>query len=118
MPTHLTLTIPTTDPTLRRELEQGVEEYADVTQAKSYTDLETVKLVLEFVDMSVSIVANVGAILLALRELQARRAAQGHDEVITVGAPGAEQVPVNEADAELLARLLNQEPPDEPGANQ
>jgi hypothetical protein len=46
MPTHLILTIPTTDPTLRRELEQGVEEYADVTQAKSYTDLETVKLVL------------------------------------------------------------------------
>jgi hypothetical protein len=115
---HLTITIPTTDPTLRRELEQGVEEYADVTQAKSYTDLETVKLVLEFVDMSVSIVANVGAILLALRELQARRAAQGHDDQITVGPPGGEQVPVEDADAELLARLLNQEPPDEPGANQ
>jgi hypothetical protein len=46
MPTHLIVTIPTSDPTLRRELEQGVEEYADVTQAKSYTDLETVKLVL------------------------------------------------------------------------
>jgi len=38
--------LPTTDPTLRRELEQGVEEYADVTQAKSYTYLETVKLML------------------------------------------------------------------------
>jgi len=118
MPTHLIVTIPTTDPTLRRQMEQSVEEYADVTQAKSYTDLETAKLVLEFVDMSVSIVANVGAILLALRELQARRASQGHDEVITVGAPGAEQVPVNEADEELLTRLLNQEPPDQSGARQ
>jgi hypothetical protein len=93
MPTHLIVTIPSSDPALRRQVEQGVEEYADVTQAKSYTDLETLRLVLDLVDMSVGIVANVGAILLALRELQARRTAQGHDEVITVGAPGGEQVP-------------------------
>jgi hypothetical protein len=118
MPTHLTLTIPTTDPTLRRELEQGVEEYADVTQAKSYTDLETVKLVLEVIGEGVSIAGGVAGILAFIRSLKQEKEQQGHNVNITIGVPGGAEVPVEDADAELLARLLNQEPPDEPGANQ
>jgi hypothetical protein len=59
MPKSLTITIPTTDPTLRSELEHGIEEHADVAQARSYTDLETVKLVLELVETGISIAGGV-----------------------------------------------------------
>jgi hypothetical protein len=108
------VTIPTTDPTLRSELEQGIEEYADVTQAKSYTDLETVKLVLEIVGEGAGIAANVAAVLLFLRTLNAERAAQGHEDQITVGPPDGPQVPIDQADDALLAQLLR----DVPGARQ
>lgn len=37
MPKLLTLTIPTTDATLPREIEQGVAEYADVRQSQRAT---------------------------------------------------------------------------------
>jgi len=40
---QLIVTIPSTDPTLRREIKQDIEEYADVRQSQSYTDPETVR---------------------------------------------------------------------------
>jgi hypothetical protein len=93
---HLTLTIPTTDPTLRRDLEQGVEEYADVTQAKSYTDLETVKLVLELVGEGISIAGGVAGILAFIRSLKQEKEQQGHTVNITIGVPGGAEVPIEQ----------------------
>jgi hypothetical protein len=64
------MTLPSTDPGLRREVEQGVEEYADVRQSQSYTDLETIKLVLEIVGQGVAIAGGVAGILTFIRSLK------------------------------------------------
>lgn len=108
MPRHLIVTIPTSDPTLRRELEQGVEEYADVTQAKSYADLETVKLVLDIVGQGVAIAGGVAGILAFIRSLKEEKEQQGYTVNITVGPPDGPEVPIEQADADLLARLLDE----------
>jgi len=44
MSKHLIITIPAEQKHLSRQIAQGVEEYADVSQAPSYTDLETIKM--------------------------------------------------------------------------
>lgn len=37
MPKQLIVTFPATDPTLRRQIEQSLEDYADVRQSQTYT---------------------------------------------------------------------------------
>lgn len=106
MAKQLILTIPAADPALRREIEQGVEEYADVHQSQSYTDLETVKLVLDIVAQGVAIGGSVAGILTFVRSLQQEKAQQGHTCDITVTVTGQEPIPIEQADPELLARLL------------
>lgn len=96
MTRHLTITIPTSDPTLRRELEQGVEEYADVTQAKSYADLETVKLVLEVIGEGVAIAGGVADIVAFIRSVKEEKEQQGHTIHITIGVPGGTEVPIEQ----------------------
>jgi hypothetical protein len=92
---HLTITIPTTDPTLRSELEHGVEEYADIHQSKSYAvDPETVKLVLEMVETGIGIAGGVAGILAFVRSLKQEKEQQGHTVNITIGVPGGAEVPV------------------------
>lgn len=103
---QLIVTIPSTDLTLRRQVEQGVEEYADIRQSQSYTDLETVKLVLEIVGQGIAIAGGVAGILTFLRSLEQEKRKQGQSVHITIRVPGAPALPVEDADAELLARLL------------
>lgn len=105
----LTVTIPA-DPTLRREIEQGVEEYADVMQAKSFSpDAETVLLVLNIASAGVTIAGGVAGILTFIRSTQQKKREQGHHITITIGVKDGAQVAVEQADVEVLARLL-QEP--------
>ena len=111
MAQQLIVTIPAGDPALRRAIEQGVEEYADVRQAPSYTDLATVKLVLELVGQGVSIAGGVAGILTFIRSLQQEKAQQGQNVNITIAVPGGPALPAADADAALLARLLTAELP-------
>jgi hypothetical protein len=105
--THqLILTFPAGDVALRREIEQGVEAYADIRQSQSYIDLETVKLVLEVVGQGVAIAGGVAGILTFIRSLQEQKAQQGQSVHITIAVAGQEAIPAQDADAELLTRLL------------
>ncbi len=106
MTKQLILTIPASDKSLRREIEQGVEEYADVSQAPSYTDLETIKLVLEIVSLGFGIPGSVAGILTFLRSLQQTQAEAGSTVNITIAVPGSPPVAVRDADEALLAHLL------------
>ena len=110
MAQQLIVTIPAGDPALRRAIEQGVEEYADVHQPQSYTDPETVKLVLEIVGQGVSIAGGIAGILTFIRSLKQEQARQGRTVNITIAVPGRAALPVESADAELLARLLAADP--------
>ena len=67
MSKHLIITIPAEQKHLSREIAQGVGEYADVSQAPSYTDLGTIKLVLDIVGQGVAIAGGVVSILTYLR---------------------------------------------------
>jgi hypothetical protein len=107
MANHLVVMIPSGHPNLRREIEAGVEEYANVLHAHSY-DLGTVKLVLEVVSEGVAIAGGVAGILTFIRSLQAEKEAQGHTLHITVSVPGGEAIPADQADAALLTRLLEE----------
>ena len=106
MSKQLIVTLPSGDPALRREIEQGIEEYADVRQAQNYTDLATVKLVLEVVGQGVSIAGGVAGILTFIRSVKHEKEQQGQSIQITIEVPGGPAQPVEDADAELLARLL------------
>ena len=106
MTKQLILTIPASDKSLRREIEQGVEEYADVSQSSSYTDPETVKLVLDIVKTGIEIAGGVAGILTFLRSLQQTQAEAGTIVNLTIAVPGNPPVAVEDADAALLARLL------------
>jgi len=108
MPTQLIVTIPAGDPALRHEIEQGVEAYADVRQSQNYADPATIKLVLDIVAQGVSIAGGVAGILTFVRSLKQTKAQQGVTINILIEAPGAPALPVEQADAELLARLLSQ----------
>jgi len=109
MPKHLTISLPAGDPALRRELELGVEEYADLLPAQSYADMETVKLVLDIVGEAVGIAGGVAGILAFIRSLKAEREAQGQVVNIFIGVQGGPQVPLDQADAELLTSLLQED---------
>jgi len=102
----LILTIESADAALRREVERGVEEFADVHTPKNYADLETIKLVLDIVGGGVGIAGSVAGILTFVRSLQQSKAEQGVTINITVEAPGGPALPLAQADAELLTRLL------------
>ena len=106
MSKHLIITIPAEQKHLSRQIAQGVEEYADVSQAPSYTDLETIKLVLDIVGQGVAIAGGVAGIVTFLRSLLQTQAATGTIINIFLTVPGHPPVSVEEADAELLARLL------------
>ena len=108
MSKQLIVTFPSGEPALRRAIEQGVEEFADVHQSQSYTDPETVKLVLDVVAQGVGIAGGVAGILTFIRSLQQQQ--QGQNITITIEVPGSPPQPIEEADAELLARLLTSEP--------
>jgi hypothetical protein len=105
MPNHLTITIPAAAD-LRREIEQGVEAYANVTCPASYADLDTIKLVLEIVGEGVEIAGGVAGIITFIRSLKKKREEAGDDTDITIGAAGTPEVPIEQANADLLARLL------------
>ena len=109
MPKQLIITIPANDPELRREIEQGVEEYADVRQSPSYSDPETVKLVLDIVGQGVAIAGGVAGILTFVRSLKQEKEQQGETINITIAVPGGPALPVDD-DSTLQARLLNEEP--------
>jgi hypothetical protein len=108
MTKQLIVTIPAGDLALRREIEQGVEAYADVRQSQNYADPATVKLVLDIVAQGVTIAGGVAGILTFVRSLQQAKAQQGVTVNILIEAPGGPALPVEDADAELLARLLSQ----------
>ena len=110
MSKQLIVTFPSGEPALRRAIEQGVEEFADVHQSQSYTDPETVKLVLDIVAQGVGIAGGVAGILTFIRSLQQQQQQQGQNITITIEVPGSPPQPIEEADAELLARLLTNEP--------
>jgi hypothetical protein len=109
MPKPLIVYLPAGDTILRREFERGVEQYADVLEGKSYTDAETVKLVLDIVGQGVAIAGGVAGILTFIRSIQQEKARQGQTITITIGVPGGPALPVEQADPELLARLLSEE---------
>jgi hypothetical protein len=111
MAPQLIVTFPSTDPGLRRAVEQGVEEYADVRQSQSYTDAETVKLVLDIVAQGISIAGGVAGIITFLRSLQQTKQQQGQTITIMIEAPGHPAQPIDQADADLLARLLSTSTP-------
>jgi hypothetical protein len=104
----LILTIESADPSLCREVEHGVEEFAEIYTPKNYADLETVKLVLELVGQGVSIAGGVAGILAFVRSLKESKAQQGVVVNVTVEAPGGPALPIEQADAELLVKLLGQ----------
>src|SRR5437016_580227 len=104
MAKQLIVTIPLADPTLRHQVEQGVEQYADIRQSQSYTDVETVKLVLEIVGQGITIAGGVAGIITFLRSLQQNKEHQGETITITIEVPGEPAVPIEEADVELIAR--------------
>ncbi|MEI6181097.1 MAG: hypothetical protein WCP31_10110 [Chloroflexales bacterium] len=106
MSKQLIVSIPAEQKHLSRQIAQGVEEYADVSQAPSYTDLETIKLVLDIVAQGVGIAGGVAGVLTFLRSLQQTQAATGTIVNIILTVPGHPPVSVEEADAALLARLL------------
>jgi hypothetical protein len=106
MTAPLILTLRSDDPALRREIERGLEGYADVRQAPNYADPETVKLVLDIVAQGVSIAGGVAGIVTFVRSLKQAKAEQGITVNVTVEAPGQPPQSIEEADAELLARLL------------
>src|SRR5262249_29431522 len=70
MPPQRIVTIPSSDPALRRQTEQGVEAYAGVRQSPSYTDPQTVERVLEIVGQGVTIAGGVAGILTFIRSLK------------------------------------------------
>ena len=111
MSKQLIVTIPAGDKGLRRSIEHGVEEYADVSQAPSYTDLETVKLVLDIVKTGIEIAGGVAGILTFLRSLQQTQAEAGTPVNITIAVPGSPPVVIEDADAALLAHLLTADQP-------
>jgi hypothetical protein len=108
---QLILTFPAGDVALRREIEQGVEAYADIHQSQSYTDLETVKLVLDVVGQGVAIAGGVAGILTFIRSLQQQKEQQGQHVHITIEVPGQRAIPAEDADGELLAHLLMTDQP-------
>ena len=108
MTKQLIVTIPAGDPSLRHEIEQGVEEYADVRQSQNYADPETIKLALDIVAQGVGIAGGVAGILTFVRSLKQAKAQQGVTINILIEAPGGPALPVEQADAELLAQLLSQ----------
>lgn len=112
MTSQLIVTIPAGHKSLSRVIAQGVEEYADVSQAPGYADPETVKLVLEIVKAGVEIAGGVAGILTFLRSLQQRQAEAGATVTITIAVPGSPPVSVEDADAALLARLLLNDQPE------
>jgi hypothetical protein len=108
---QLILTFPADDAALRREIEQGVEVYADIRQSQSYTDLETVTLVLDVVGQGVAIAGGVAGILTFIRSLQQQKEQQDQHVHITIEVMGQPAIPAQDADAELLARLLTSDQP-------
>jgi hypothetical protein len=111
MPKQLIVTIPAGDKGLRREIEQGVEEYADVRQSPTYTDPETVKLVLDIVKTGIEIAGGVAGILTFLRSLQQKQSEAGTIVNLTIEVPGSPPVLVEDADDALLTQLLTANPP-------
>jgi hypothetical protein len=94
-----------------REIEQGIEVYADVRESQSYSGLETVTLVLDVVGQGISIAGGVTGILSFICSLQQEKEQQGQHVYITIVLPGQPAVPAQGADAELLARLLTTDQP-------
>jgi len=106
MTRQLIVTFPSDDAALRGQLEQGVEGYADFRRSQSYTDLESVKLVLDVVGQGVAIAGGVAGILTFLRSVKQEKQQQGQSIEITVEVSGSPALPVDDVDAELLARVL------------
>jgi hypothetical protein len=112
MANHLIVKLPSAYPHLRREFEEGVEEYADVRPVDSYPiPFESIKLVMEIFAYGTTIALNVAAIVDFIRKWRDEKEKQGVDmKGSTIGVPDGGEVPLDQIDEEVLMSLL-QKPP-------
>ena len=95
----------------RREVERGLAPYAQVYEPPPSfgVDMNQVKLVLEVVGQAVSVAGGVGGIFTFLWAAKDRAAKQNRRTNITIGRIGEPPLALDDADEDLLRRLLGLE---------
>jgi hypothetical protein len=112
MSDKLVISVSTDDPALIRQLQGRLEEYAEVETPKNYADPATVLLVLTAAGAAVTMAKNVADILVTLRSFKKEQEAKGSTiNIFNIGVAGGEQRPIEETDADVLRRLLEQDTP-------
>jgi hypothetical protein len=107
MPTSLLLTLPASDAALRAEVERGLAPHAEVEpQPPGTFGANEVRLLVEALVTSTTVVANATSIIMFLLMIKDRYAQAQRPSGIVVGRPGERGVPLEQADEALLRRLL------------
>jgi hypothetical protein len=110
MSDKLIISVSTDDPALIRQLQGQLEEYAEVETPKNYADPATILLVLTAIGTTVTMAKNVADILNTLRGFKKQQEAKGATiNIFNIGVAGGDQQPIEQADAELLRQLLEQD---------
>lgn len=106
MSTSFKISIPTDAPELRDEIEQQLSAYANVQDAPRAFDLNEIKMIVEIIAGTTTILANGTAIIMALLALKDRFKKQGKRSNIRIAVPGKDDVALDDVDAAILKKFL------------
>ncbi len=101
-----TIAIPNDHAELRDEIEEQLAAYARVNELPQRFDLNEIKLLVEIIAGTSTILVNGTAIITFLLMIKDRFKVQGKKTGIRIAVPGANDVPLDDVDAAVLKRMM------------
>ncbi len=109
MSTSFVISIPKDELELRDEIEEQLAAYAKIHDAPRSFDLNEIKMIVEIVAGTTSILANGTAIIMALLALKDRFKKQGKKSGLRIAVPGKDDVVLDDVDEAILKKMLGLE---------
>lgn len=107
MSNSLMITLPIYDKMLADEMEETLSAHANIIRLPiAAFDLDTIKVVIDIVGGSVSIAADVAAIVTFVLAVKDRERLAKNPSGVLVGKPGEKAIPLEDVDERLLCQLL------------